>query len=68
MSINESIGKAGEIWRQWTQMAQEGFCSIDNDGSILDVNSAMGGFLGLESEDLVGRCIFDFVDESNKHL
>ena len=43
----------------------QGFWTIDNDLRTIDANPAMCRMLGLERAQLLGRNIYDFVDEAN---
>ena len=44
---------------------QEGFWFIDNDTKTTDLNPAMCRILGRPREEVLGRSIFEFVDEEN---
>ena len=44
---------------------QEGFWFIDNDTNTIDLNPAMCRILGRSREEVIGRSIFDYVDEEN---
>ena len=44
----------------------EGFWFIDNDGLTVDVNPAMCRILARSKDEILGRTIYDFVDETNK--
>jgi PAS domain S-box-containing protein len=46
--------------------ANEGFWLIDNNSRTLDVNPCMCRILARERQDILGRHIFDFVDENNR--
>tara|TARA_R110002110_G_scaffold284986_2_gene499156 strand:- start:8767 stop:10767 length:2001 start_codon:yes stop_codon:yes gene_type:complete len=56
---------ADPVLRQLLEATQEGFWHIDGGGLTIDVNPAMCGILGRAREDVLGRSIFDFVDETN---
>ena len=45
--------------------SKEGFWGIDNDGRTVAVNDAMCAILGRSQEELVGRTVFEFLDEEN---
>jgi PAS domain S-box-containing protein len=45
---------------------EEGFWFIDNELRTTDANRAMCRMLGVERDALLGRSIFEFVDEANK--
>ncbi len=46
----------------------QGFWFIDVEGVATDVNPAMCKILGRDREDIVGRPIFDFVDDENADI
>lgn len=46
----------------------EGIWVIDNDLRTTDVNPAMARLLGRPREDVLGRTIFEFVDDSNARI
>ncbi|HSW07540.1 PAS-domain containing protein [Aquabacterium sp.] len=50
------------------QRTQQGFWFIDNALLTTDANPAMCRMLGLTLEQLIGRHIFDFVDEANETI
>jgi len=56
------------ILRQFLGATQEGFWHIDVDGLTIDVNPAMCEILGRERQDIFGRSIYDFVDETNVRI
>lgn len=45
--------------------SNEGFWGIDNDGKTVAVNDAMCAILGRSQEEIMGRLVFDFLDEEN---
>ena len=53
------------ILRQLLDATQEGFWHIDADGVTIDANPAMCQILGREQAEILGRSIYDFVDETN---
>jgi PAS domain S-box-containing protein len=48
------------------QTANEGFWLIDNDTITTDLNPRMCAILGRNREDILGKKIFEFVDNKNK--
>ena len=64
MSTDAQITRI-QVLEQILQTTREGFWFIDNDTLTLDVNSAMCDLLGRAREDIIGRPIYDFVDEEN---
>jgi len=47
---------------------QQGYWQIDNDGRTVDTNPAMCELLGRSREYILGKTIYDFVDEKNKQI
>ena len=43
----------------------EGFMQVDTKENIIDINPAMASILGLPEDAVIGRSIFDFVDDNN---
>jgi PAS domain S-box-containing protein len=50
------------------ERTQEGFWFIDLEGNTTDVNPAMCRILDRSREDIVGKNIFEFVDEENEKI
>ncbi len=50
------------------ETANEGFQMIDNNQRILDQNPRMCSIMGRERDEVIGKSIFDFVDEENKEV
>lgn len=53
------------ILRQFLGATQESFWHIDVEGLTIDVNPAMCEILGRERQEILGRSIYEFVDEAN---
>lgn len=47
------------------EITEQGFWTIDNDLRTTDANPAMCRMLGLELAQMIGRSIYDFVDDDN---
>jgi len=47
---------------------REGYWHIDNEGVTLDLNEAMCLILDRPREDVLGKSIFEFVDEDNRKI
>lgn len=56
------------VLRQFLEATQEGFWHIDVQGLTIDVNPAMCEILARERQDILGRSIYDFVDETNYRI
>jgi len=50
------------------EATEQGFWTIDNDLLTSDANPAMCRMLGLTQEQMLGRSIYDFVDEANAEI
>ena len=50
------------------ESTEQGFWTIDNELRTTDANPAMCRMLGLPREQLLGRSIYDFVDEANAEV
>jgi two-component system sensor histidine kinase/response regulator len=62
----EALGESERRTRTILETANEGIWMVDNDTVTLIANPALCRILGRRQEDLVGRRIFDFVDEENR--
>ncbi|MDR3568714.1 MAG: PAS domain S-box protein [Syntrophobacteraceae bacterium] len=62
----EALRESESLFRTILQTANEGFWLIDNSGATLDVNPRMCEILGRRREEVLGRKIFDFVDDQNR--
>jgi PAS domain S-box-containing protein len=47
---------------------REGFWHIDSEGNTVDVNPAMCTLLDRSREEIIGRSVYDFVDETNRQI
>ncbi len=69
--INSSYTKlktSEEKYRRLVELAQEGIWTIDEHGSTIFVNPAMAGMLGYSTEEMMGKHLFDFMDEQGKAI
>ncbi|HTY24120.1 MAG TPA: response regulator [Desulfomonilaceae bacterium] len=62
----EALAESESRTRTILQTAIEGILMVDNDAFTMLVNPALCGILGRPQEDIIGRHIFDFVDEENR--
>ena len=53
------------VLEQLVEHTSEGFWYIDVDAITLDINPAMCRILGRPTQEVIGRSVFDFVDEDN---
>ncbi|HYA43661.1 MAG TPA: PAS domain S-box protein, partial [Syntrophobacteraceae bacterium] len=64
--MEEALRKSEQRFRTILQTANEGFWLIDNENATTDVNPKMCDILGRKQEEILGRKIFDFVDDENR--
>ncbi len=62
----EALAESERRTRTILETAIEGVLLVDNDAAILIANPALGTILGRPQEEIIGRQIFDFVDEENQ--
>ncbi len=60
--------QADIVLQQLLLATQEGYWYIDNQGGTLDVNPALCRILGRRREEILGKSIYDFVDEENRRI
>jgi len=64
--IEEALRDSELAYRTILHTTNEGFWLIDNDTVTIDVNPRMCAILGRNREEILGRKIFDFVDNENR--
>ncbi len=64
----EALTKSERQVKTILETANEGFFIINNDQEVLDANPTMCGILKRERDAVVGKSIFDFVDDENKKI
>ena len=62
----EALGESERRTRTILETAIEGVWMVDNDAATLIANPALCTILGRPQEEIIGRQIFDFVDEENR--
>ena len=65
--ITERI-KSNEDYASIIGTTRQGFWRIDEKAMTVEVNEAMAEMLGYQRHEMIGRSIFDFVDEENKSI
>ena len=63
---NTELEQARDRYQQLYDLAPVGYFSLDQGGHITEVNAAGRALLGLEREQLLGRRLLLFVDESSR--
>ena len=64
----QNINLDSKILEQLLRTTHEGFWCIDTETVTLDVNPAMCEILGRSREEIIGRSIYDFVDDANAEV
>jgi PAS domain S-box-containing protein len=64
--VEEAIRESQERLSTILKTTNQGFWLVDNDTVTLDVNDAMCEILDRTKEDIIGRKIYDFLDEENR--
>jgi two-component system sensor histidine kinase/response regulator len=54
--------------RRILETCTEGFCLVNSDGLLIEVNDAMCQILGRTRDQVIGRSIFDFADDENVRI
>lgn len=71
--LDNSPLKGDEKYRELVNLAQEGIWVIDKNNTTSFVNPSMAKMLGYSAEEMLGKSLFDFMDEtgikiSNKNI
>lgn len=64
--MEDALRNSEEKYRRLFEMAQEGIWVIDAAGLTTIVNNAMASMLGYKKEEMIGRHLFDFMDEDSR--
>lgn len=64
----EALAESERRTRTILETAIEGVWMVDNDAATLIANPALCTILGRPPEEIIGRHIFDFVDEENRQI
>ena len=60
----KNLQKSKEKYQQLVDLAQEGIWQIDKNNKTKFVNSSMATILGCSVKEMLGKTIFDFMDDS----
>ncbi len=66
--VEEELEKSRQRIKVLLDTTSQGLWLIDNNRITNDVNPAMCEILGREKEEIIGKDIYDFVDERNKTI
>ena len=60
---DKALRESERKYRQLVETLQEGVWAIDKDSKTTFVNSHMADMLGYRAEEMIGKALFDFMDE-----
>ncbi len=64
----QALAASERRMRRILETCTEGFCLVDRQGVLMEVNPAMCEILGRARDQLVGRPIYSFTDEENTRI
>ncbi len=67
-AVEQALRASEQLYRTIVETAEEGVWTIDADGRTTFVNSKMATMLGYSVEEMIGRPMFDFMDEEARQL
>ena len=62
------LKESEEKHRQLVELAQEGIWTIDKDGQTIFANPSMASILGYSVEEMLGKHLFEFMDDRGKEI
>jgi PAS domain S-box-containing protein len=68
MLAEKARRESEERYRRIVELSQEGIWTIDAENQTTYVNRRMAEILGYEPEEMIGRSMFDFMDEEGRVL
>lgn len=66
--MQEVVRKSEEKYRSIVETANEGVWVVDADRRTIYVNAQMATMLGYSAQEMIGKSVFDFLDEEGKAL
>jgi len=66
--MEQALRESEQRLRGILETTTEGFCVVDNEAVLVEVNDAICGMLGLPRDQIVGRSIFELVNEENRGI
>lgn len=66
--MERALKESEEKYRMLVEMSQEGICIDDENENIVFTNEAFAKALGYKREELIGKSIFDIIDEKSKKI
>ncbi|MBN2505211.1 MAG: response regulator [Verrucomicrobia bacterium] len=61
----QALAESERRVRRILETSTEGFCRVDNEGRLIEVNDSMCQILGRVRDQVLGRHIYDFADAEN---
>ena len=66
--IEETLREVAEEYSTIVELTQEGICIDNQDEKMIFVNDAFAKILGYRKDYLIGKSLFDFVDEEGRKI
>jgi PAS domain S-box-containing protein len=67
-SIEDSLAEQRHLLESLLATTEEGFWFVNTNGRTTDLNPAMCRILGRDRDEVIGKSIFEFVDEENDSI
>jgi PAS domain S-box-containing protein len=67
-ALELQIKTSEEKYRTIVELAREGIFMVDAEGRLTFANHFLTAMLGYENQEILGRSVFDFVDENDHEL
>jgi PAS domain S-box-containing protein len=64
----QKLRNSEEKYRQLVELSQEGIWTIDKNAVTTFVNSALANMMGYSVDEMLGKSLFDFMDEKGKAI
>ncbi|MHC1730091.1 MAG: sigma 54-interacting transcriptional regulator [Syntrophobacteraceae bacterium] len=65
-NLEKELKVSEERYRKIVETAREGIYIVDSEGRISFTNKRLAAMLGYHPEEILGRCTFDLMDETNE--
>ncbi len=67
-NMEEALKEIADKYSTIVELAHEGICIDDENERIIYANKAFADMLGYKKDEIIGKNIFDFVDEEGKKI
>lgn len=66
--MQDALNKSERLYRSIVELANEGIWMLDEDDRTVFVNKTLCDMIGYTAEEMMGKSIFDFSDESGRKV